>query len=348
MTVSRPADRMPLRTRAVVLRGPRPVEDPDCFAELDMPLPALGPRDLLVRVRAVSVNPVDVKVRRRATDAAPRVLGWDAAGEVVAAGAGCVLFGPGAPVYYAGDFERPGCDAELHVVDERIVGRMPATLDFAQAAALPLTALTAWEALFERLEVRPAGQGPGNGHLLVIGGAGGVGSMAIQLARLAGLDVTATASRPASTDWVRALGATRVLDHARPLAPQLAEQGLPAPQYILNCNETDPWFDAMAELIAPQGRICVLASARERHNVQALMDKAAALVWENIFAKSAYGTPDLESQHRILEQVADRIEDGRLRTTLREVVGPLTAAGLREAHARLESGRSIGKLVLTA
>ena len=337
----------PLKTRAVVLRGYRPVDDPDCFAEMDMPVAALGPRDLLVRVRAVSVNPVDVKVRCRAADATPRVLGWDAAGEVLAAGRECTLFGPGAHVYYMGDLNRPGCNADLHVVDERVVGRLPAGLDFAQAAALPLTALTAWEALFERLDVQRA-TAAGNRHLLVIGGAGGVGSMAIQLARLAGLEVTATASRPESAAWVRELGAAHVVDHGRPLAPQLREQGLPEPQYILCCAETDAWFDAMAQLVAPQGRICTLASTREKHDIKPLMDKAAALMWENVFARTEFRTADLVSQHDILEQVADRLEDGRLRGTLREVLGPLSAAGLREAHARLESGHVLGKLVLTA
>lgn len=344
MDASQPATAT--HTRAVILRGARPVDDPACFSEARLPLPPLGPRDLLVRVRAVAVNPVDVKLRKRTTDAEPHVLGWDAAGEVVAAGSACVHFAPGDRVYYAGDFERPGCNSELHVVDERIVGRRPANLDFAEAAALPLTALTAWEALFERLDVQAAAAG-GNGHLLVIGGAGGVGSMAIQLARLAGLQVSATASRPESMAWVRELGATHVLDHTAPLGPQLAQAGLSAPHYILCCAETDAWFETMTALVAPQGRICLLASSRQPHSIQPLMQKAAGVVWENVFAKSAYQTRDLDSQHRILEQVADRIEDGRLRSTLREVVGPLGAETLRQAHARLESGRAIGKLVLT-
>jgi NADPH:quinone reductase len=343
MTALEPRDLT--QARAVAMHGFRPVDDPACFADVRLPVPAPGPRDLLVRVRAVSVNPVDYKVRRRTQDAAPRVLGWDAAGEVVAVGASATRFAPGDRVYYAGDINRPGANAELHVVDERIVGRMPANLSFAQAAAVPLTALTAWEALFERLEVqRPRA---GNGHLLVIGGAGGVGSMAIQLAARAGLRVIATASRPESTAWVRELGAHAVLDHAQPLVAQLRAQGLPDPQYILCCNDTDRYFDAMAEAVAPQGRICVIASARQKHDVQALMNKAAALMWENMFAKAEFQTADMDSQQRILGEIADRIEDGRLRTTLREVLGPLTAENLRRAHALLESGRAVGKVVLT-
>ena len=326
---------LPPVSRAVVMSGARSVTDPDCFIDRDMPLPDVGSRDLVVRVRALSVNPVDVKVRRRAPPSQPpQVLGWDAAGVVVATGSDCALFHEGDHVYYAGDINRPGSNSEYQVVDERLVGRMPANLDFARAAALPLTALTAWEVLFERLDVRRPDTG-GNGHLLVIAGAGGVGSMAIQMARHAGLRVIATASRPQSEAWVRAQGAHAVVDHSRGLVQEWRRLGLPLPEYILCCAETDEYFDAMAELVAPQGRIGVLAGTKRPHDIQPLMQKSAALVWENIFAKSDWQTPDMASQHRILDQVAHLVERGELRTTLTKVLGPLTAGNLREAHARI-------------
>ncbi|MEK6806240.1 MAG: zinc-binding alcohol dehydrogenase family protein [Pseudomonadota bacterium] len=336
----------PGQSRAVVLRGDRPAEDLHCFEDLELPVPALGPHDLLVRVRAVSVNPVDIKVRKRTPPTAPRVLGWDAAGVVLATGAQCTRFAPGTRVFYAGDINRPGSNQALHVVDERVVGRMPERLDFCEAAALPLTALTAWEALFERLQVQHADPA-GRRVLLIIGGAGGVGSMAIQLAHCAGLRVVATASRPETQAWCRELGADAVIDHRFDLAPQLRALDLPDPQYILCCNDTDAYFEVMAQLIAPQGRICVIAGARQPQPIQALMQKSAALMWENMFAKLEHQTADLESQHHILNEVADMIDDGRLRTTLREVLGPLDARNLRLAHARVESGRTLGKLVLT-
>ncbi|MFZ0407912.1 MAG: zinc-binding alcohol dehydrogenase family protein [Cyanobium sp.] len=314
--------------------------------EIELPLPELRPHDLLVRVEAVAVNPVDTKVRAAlAAGAAPRVLGWDAAGCVEAVGSAVRRFRPGDAVIAAGDITRPGCYAQWLAVDERITGRRPRGSSWAEAAALPLTGLTAWEALFERLGLDPEGGDAGR-SLLIIGGAGGVGSLAIQLARRAGLLVIATASRPESTAWVRELGADHVLDHSRDLAPQLAELGLETVDRIANFADTDAYWDVMAALIRPQGAIVAIVGNRQPLDLDRLKSKSASFHWEFMFTRPRYGTPDLARQGEILERLADRIELGVLRSTLRTQLGPITAQNLERAHALLERRQTIGKIVL--
>jgi NADPH2:quinone reductase len=305
------------------------------FAEVELPKPSPGARDLLVKVEAVSVNPVDTK-QRKIDSPAPRVLGWDAAGTVEAVGKDVTLFKPGDAVYYAGDVTRPGCDSEWHLVDERIVGRKPKRLDFAQAAAIPLTAITAWEAFFDRLKVQSGRR------MLIIGGAGGVGSIGIQLARHAGLHVIATASRPESIAWVKELGADEVVSHKN----LVQEVGRPV-DYVACFNDLDQHWAAIGELIAPQGGIVAIVGNRNPLPMDAVRAKSATLCWELMFTRPRFKTPDMIEQHRLLIQVADWLDAGKLRGTLRETLSPINAANLRKAHDKLESGTMIGKLVLT-
>ena len=309
------------------------------FADVDLHKPSPAGRDLLVKVEAISVNPVDYKQRKQATGS--RILGWDAAGTVQAAGSEASLFKPGDEVYYAGDVTRPGCNSEFHLVDERIVGRKPNKLDFAQAAAMPLTSITAWEAFFDRLKVQP------NKTLLIISGAGGVGSIGIQLARIAGLRVVATASRPESVAWVKELGAEQVVDHRKPLAPQLAVLGHKQVDYIANFSgELDAYWDAMAELIAPQGAMVAIVGNQKPLPMDLVRLKSATMCWELMFTRPRYQTPDMIEQHRLLNKVAEMLDSGKLRGTLKETLAPINGANLRKAHERLESGTMIGKLVL--
>ncbi len=304
------------------------------FTDIELPKPAPDGHDLLVKVEAVSVNPVDYK-QRKAGSPAPRVLGWDAAGTVEAIGQEVTLFKPGDAVYYAGDVTRPGCDSEFHLVDERIVGRKPKQLDFAQAAAIPLTAITAWEAFFDRLKVKAGGS------ILIIGGAGGVGSIGIQLAKIAGLHVIATASRPESIAWVKELGANEVVPHKN----LMQEVNRPV-DYIACFNDLDPHWPAIGELIAPQGSIVAIVGNQKPLAMDAVRSKSATLCWELMFTRPRFKTPDMIEQHRLLNQVADWLDAGKLRGTLKETLTPINAANLRKAHDKLESGTMIGKLVL--
>lgn len=333
--------------KAIAYTHNLPATDAASLQDITLPAPTPGPRDLLVRVHAISVNPVDVKIRanRKPQEGRPEVLGWDAAGVVEAVGAQVSLFQPGDRVFYAGALNRPGANSELHVVDERIVGAMPESLDFAQAAALPLTAITAWELLFDRLRVL-ANAAPSGRTLLVIGAAGGVGSILVQLARqLTGLTVIGTASRPETRDWVLQAGAHHVIDHTRPLADELARIGMPQVDYIAGLTNTDEHFDAMTQIIAPQGAIALIDDPAEI-DVRKLKGKSASLHWEFMFARSMHQTADMQAQHDLLTRVAQLVDAGRLRTTLGEHYGTIDAANLRRAHAFIESGRARGKIVL--
>ena len=314
------------------------------FTEIELPKPSPTGHDLLVKVAAVSVNPVDYK-QRKIDSPTPRVLGWDAAGTVEALGKDVTLFKTGDAVYYAGDVTRPGCNSEFHLVDERIVGRKPKSLDPAQAAAIPLTAITAWEAFFDRMKIDLGGRQRG-ASILIIGGAGGVGSMGIQLARIAGLTVIATASRPESIAWVKELGATHTIDHRKEMRPQLEALGRKHVEYIANFNDLDQHWAAMGELIAPQGAMVAIVGNQKPLPMDAVRAKSATLCWELMFTRPRFKTPDLIEQHRLLDQVAERLDAGELRGTLRETLSPINAANLRAAHAKLESGTTIGKLVL--
>ena len=306
------------------------------LVDLELPRPTPAGRDLLVKVEAVSVNPVDTK-QRKAGSATPRVLGWDAAGTVAAVGSEATLFKPGDEVYYAGDVTRPGCDSEFHLVDERIVGRKPKTLDFAQAAAVPLTAITAWESFHDRMKVKAGGA------ILIIGGAGGVGSIAIQLAKLAGLRVIATASRPQTIEWCKQLGADEVVNHRESLTAQVKKPV----EYVANFSgDLDSHWPAMAELVAPQGAVVAIVGNAKPLPMDVVRSKSATVCWELMFTRPRFQTPDMIEQHKLLNQVADWLDAGKLRSTLRETLTPINAANLRKAHERLESGKMIGKLVL--
>lgn len=326
--------------RAVAHTGP----DIASLVDIELPRPVPGPRDLLVKVEAVSVNPIDTKRRTVPLQPGepPRVLGWDAAGTVEAVGSDVTLFRPGDAVYYAGDVTRPGCNSELHLVDERLAGRKPATMDFADAAALPLTTITAWECFFDRMAIDVGGRRRG-ASILLINGAGGVGSIGIQLAKIAGLQVIATASRPESAAWCRQMGADRVVNHHQDLVAQVGDPV----DYIANFSgDLDAHWPAMVELVAPQGRLVSIVGNRGPLAMDTLRSKSASLSWELMFTRPRYRTADMGEHHRLLCQVAEWVDAGRVRWTRAETLGALCAADLRRAHERVESGRVIGKVVL--
>jgi zinc-binding alcohol dehydrogenase family protein len=338
----------------VYTRHGLPIDNPESLVDMDLPAPVPGPRDLLVRVHAVSVNPVDTKIRRGAAVTAPRVVGWDAAGIVEAVGADVTAFQPGDEVYYAGSLIRPGSYSELHLVDERIVGHKPATLDFADAAALPLTSLTAWELLFDRFnvpeqivaELLVAVVGGLGRTLLVIGAAGGVGSILTQLAgKLTGLTVIGTASRPETADWVRKLGAHHVVDHAKPMKAQLQALGFEYADIVISLTHTDQHYADIVDILAPQGQFALIDDP-DTLDAMPLKRKSISLHWELMFTRSMYETADMARQREILDRVAVLVDSGVLRTTVGERIGKIDAANLRRAHAIVESNKARGKLVL--
>jgi len=333
--------------RVVAYKQAGPIDRPDSLIEIELPNPVASGQDLLVAVKAVSVNPVDVKVRQTsaASDNGWRTLGWDASGIVKAVGPDVTSFQPGDEVFYAGSIARDGTNAELHLVDERIVAAKPSSLDWAGAAALPLTAITAWEALFDRLDVRKSVPGASNA-LLVIGGAGGVGSLAIQLARqLTDLIVIATASRPETQDWVRKMGAHHVIDHSQPLASQIADLGIGNPAFVFSTTHTDHHIEQISELIAPQGRLAVIDDPATL-DITPFKRKPVSVHWELMFTRSIFGTADISEQGRLLAEVTRLVDAGKLRTTLTERLSPINAANLKHAHALIESGAMRGKVVL--
>lgn len=333
--------------KAVACRQSLPADHPQALLDIELPAPEPGPHELLVEVRAISVNPVDTKIRR-SLPAEPgdwRVLGWDAAGVVRAVGSQVSLFRPGERVYYAGAIDRPGCNSELHCVDERIVGRMPASLDFAQAAALPLTAITAWELLFERLGVQPGASSAG-GTLLVLGAAGGVGSILVQLAhQLSDLRLIASYGREASRDWLSGLGVERLLDHRQPLREGLRQLGLEQVERVASLTHTEQHFAQIVDALAPQGQLGLIDDPQALDILQ-LKRKSLSLHWEFMFTRSLFATDDLLEQHRLLNRVAELVDAGKLRSTLNQHFGRIEAASLRRAHALLESGEARGKIVL--
>jgi len=334
--------------KAVAYRQILPITDPQSLLDVELPEPVPQGRDLLVKVEAISVNPVDTKVRKRTDPAgAVKVLGWDASGTVVAVGADVSLFKPGDAVYYAGAIDRSGSNAQMQLVDERIVGRKPSTLDFAQAAAMPLTTITAWELLFDRLNV-PRGNGGRHRVILVMGGAGGVGSMAIQLARrLTNATVIATASREDTQSWVKELGAHHVVDHHGDL---LAAVKAVAPQGVddvLSLTHTEQHFAKLVELLKPQGKLALIDDPAKPLDITLLKPKSLSLHWELMYTRSLFHTDDMQAQHLLLNEAADLVDAGVLRTTLRENLGTINAANLRRAHQQLESASTIGKVVLS-
>ena len=336
-----------MHMRAVGYQRSRPIDDQSSLSDIDLPCPSPDGHDILVRVEGVSVNPVDTKVRVRAEPAAGqwKVLGYDAVGTIEAVGPEAILFAPGDAVYYAGTLERPGTNSEFHLVDERIVGRRPVSLSIAEAAALPLTAITAWEALFDRLDVRRPVAGAAYA-ILIIGGAGGVGSIATQLVRrLTELTVIVTTSRQETTDWCRSLGAHHVLNHAQPLAAQVESLRLGAPAFVFSTTGTQHHLADIGALIAPQGRFALID---DPVTLDALpfKRKSVSIHWEFMFTRSMFGTSDVAEQGRLLNEVSRLVDAGMLRSTAAENFGCISAANLRRAHALIESGRAKGNVVL--
>jgi NADPH:quinone reductase len=333
--------------RAVAYQNPQPISADTSLIDIDLPMPEAKGRDLLVEIKAVSVNPVDTKVRAGVAPEAGqyKVIGWDAAGIVKAVGADVTLFKPGDEVYYSGTINRSGSNAEFQLVDERIVALKPRSLDFAAAAALPLTSITAYETLFDRLKVQDPVSGAAR-TILIIGGAGGVGSIAIQIARtLTDLTIIATASRPETQSWVKDLGAHHVIDHSKPLAPQIDALGIGAPAFIFSTNNTSDHVADIAAAIAPQGRVAVIDDPKSL-DVVPFKRKAISIHWEFMFVRPMYETADMIEHHKLLTEVAGLVDAGKLRTTLTETLGLINAANLKKAHALIESGKTRGKIVL--
>ncbi|MGN7918929.1 zinc-binding alcohol dehydrogenase family protein [Lysobacter sp. 22409] len=334
--------------KAVALTRYLPIDDPQSLLDVDLPAPNASGHDLLVRVEAISVNPVDTKVRspKPQVEAQPRVLGYDAAGVVEAVGEAVTRFKVGDRVYYAGDITRPGTNSELHLVDERIVGAAPKSLSAAEAAALPLTAITAWELLFQRMPYDSEHGGRGK-TLLVIAGAGGVGSIAIQIAKRAGFRVVATASRAETVEWCRRMGADEVVDHRQPLAPQLQALGIEQVDAALNLADTDRYWEVLGELLAPQGHVGLIVEPSGALKIgDPYKAKCIGIHWEMMFARPRFRTADMIEQGRLLDRVAELIDAGELKGTHTQTLGKIDAQTLREAHRRLESGTTIGKVVL--
>ena len=333
--------------KAVAYYHSLPIQDPLALQDIELPEPIAGPRDLLVEVKAISVNPVDTKVRENVQPDAgtAKVLGWDVAGVVKAVGSDVSLFKVGDKVFYAGSIARAGANSERHVVDERIVGNMPKSLGFAEAAALPLTAITAWELLFERLAIAQ-GQTDLQQSLLIVGAAGGVGSILTQLAsQLTALKVIGSASRPDTQAWVRELGADVIVDHSQPLSAELKRQGIDAVTHVASLTQTDQHLDQLVEALAPQGKLALIDDPKAL-DITKLKRKSLSLHWEFMYTRSLFQTQDMIEQHHLLNRVAELIDAGTLRTTVGEHFGAINASNLRRAHALLESGKAKGKIVL--
>ncbi|WP_322906232.1 zinc-binding alcohol dehydrogenase family protein [Paenibacillus campi] len=334
--------------KAVGLTRYLPIDQPDSLQDVTVPMPTANGYDLLVRVEAISVNPVDTKLRapKSKVEPEPRILGWDVAGVVEAVGEQVEGFQPGDEVYYAGSVTRAGGNSQYHVVDSRIAAHKPSSIDFAAAAALPLTAITAWEGIYERLGIAHDPATNAGKTILIINAAGGVGSIATQIARHAGLTVVGTASRAETEEWTLAHGTQHVINHHQPLLPQLQELGIGEVDYIFCLNQTDTHWQGMAEAIAPQGRICSIVETSHPVDLGLLKDKSASFAWEFMFTRAKYGTADMQEQQRILQQVAALVDEGVFHSTEAERLSPINAENLREAHRQLEAGSMIGKLVL--
>jgi len=333
--------------KAIAYYASLPITDPNSLQDIELPAPVAGPRDLLVEVKAISVNPVDTKVRQNVApeNGAAKVLGWDVAGVVKAVGSEVTLFKAGDKVFYAGSLVRPGGNSELHTVDEHIVGHMPKSLGFAEAAALPLTAITAWELLFERLQVREGKEDQGQ-SLLIVGAAGGVGSILTQLAsQLTALNVIGTASRPETKEWAKALGADLVIDHSQPLSEELKRAGIAHVTHVASLTQTDVHLDQLVEALQPQGKLALIDDPKSL-DVSKLKRKSLSLHWEFMYTRSMFETPDMIEQHNLLNRVAELIDTGTLKTTVGEHFGVINAENLRRAHTLLESGKAKGKIVL--
>lgn len=331
--------------KAVAYQKAGPITSPEALVDIELDTPVAKGHDLLVRVQAISVNPVDTKIRKNVSaESGWKVLGWDAVGVVEAIGDKVTQFKVGDIVWYAGALNRQGSNSELQLVDERIVGHKPKTLEATEAAALPLTAITAWEMLFDRLQVPKTA--PANTTILVIGGAGGVGSITIQLLKqLTNLTIIATASRPETKEWVKQLGADYVLDHREPLAPQIKQLGLNAPSYVFSTTQTDQHLSDIVELIAPQGHFGLIDDP-EQLDIKPFKSKSVSVHWEFMFTRSMFQTADMQKQSELLNEVSKLVEEGKIKTTVTEVLSPINAENLKQIHQQIESGKTKGKIVL--
>lgn len=325
------------------------IENDDSLMDIDLPMPVAKERDLLVKVSAVSVNPVDTKVRASASPEAGeyKVLGWDAVGEVVAVGDQTELFNVGDKVWYAGDITRSGSNAEFQLVDERIVGAKPKSLSNVEAAAMPLTAITAWELLFDRLDFSLANSSDSKPRLLIMGAAGGVGSILTQLAaKLTHAVVIGTASRPESEAWVKELGAHHVINHYQPLQAQLTALGIDSVSHVISLNQTDQHYSQLLEVLAPQGKLALIDDPEGVIDIKLMKMKSLSLHWEFMYTRSMFNTWDMQKQHELLTKIAKLIDDGVIKTTLGEHYGTINAENLKRAHAHIETNKAVGKLVL--
>lgn len=325
-----------------------PITDAESLVDVEMAKPTTSGRDLLVKVTAVSVNPADTMQRMRVPDGTtePQILGWDVAGVVESVGPQVTRFQPGDAVWYAGSIVRPGANSEYHLVDERLVGTKPDSLDFAQAAALPLTALTAWEGLFDRLGLKLDPTAHTGQRILVIGAAGGVGSITTQLARLAGLEVIGTASRPESRAFTLAHGSSATIDHNQPFVPQLQELGISGVEYVFVTTDPTGHWANIVEALKPQGRIVSILPLNGAIDFSGLFAKSGTLSYEMMYTRSTYQTEDMGQQGTILDQLARLVDAGKVQTTLTQRLSPLNAFNLRRAHALVESGHTLGKVVV--
>lgn len=332
--------------KAVAYQKAGPITSPEALVEVQLEIPVAEGHDLLVRVQAVSVNPVDTKIRKNvsADNNQWKTLGWDAVGVVEAIGDKVSQFKVGDVVWYAGALNRQGSNSELQLVDERIVGHKPKTLGPREAAALPLTAITAWEMLFDRLQVPKVA--PENTSILVIGGAGGVGSITIQLLKqLTNLTIITTASRAETKEWVKQLGADYVLDHSQPLATQIKQLGLNAPLYVFSTTQTDQHLADIVELIAPQGHFGLIDDPAQL-DIKPFKSKSVSVHWEFMFTRSMYQTQDMVKQSELLNEVAELVDAGKIKTTVTQTLTPINAQNLKLVHQQIESGTTKGKIVL--
>ncbi len=323
-----------------------PIDATDSLVDITVDEPTPLPKDLLVEVHAISVNPVDTKIRTNvAPESGYKIIGWDVSGIVKSVGSDVSNFKVGDEVFYAGAIDRDGANSELHIVDERIVGHKPTSLSHAEAAALPLTAITAWELLFDRLGV-PEGGGDGD-TLLIIGGAGGVGSIMIQLAnRFTKLNVVATASRQDTIDWCKKLGAHHTINHHQDMKAALDTLGV-TPRYVAGLTATDKHLPAIAELIAPQGKLGLIDDPQAADiDIRCLKPKSISIHWEFMYTRSKFQTHDIAEQSKLLNRVSNAVDSGDLVSTMNRKLGPINAANLKQAHALQESGAAIGKTVL--
>ncbi|WED29008.1 zinc-binding alcohol dehydrogenase family protein [Vibrio sp. DW001] len=333
--------------KAIGYQHASPIDQADALQDIELPMPTATGHDVLVEVKAVSVNPVDAKVRNNASAEKDewKVLGWDATGVVKTVGPDVTLFKVGDKVWYAGDISRSGSNAQFQLVDERIVGRMPQSLSYSDAAALPLTSITAWEMLFERLEVE-VGKKTNDKSIMIIGAAGGVGSIMVQLAkRLTGLTIIGTASRPETKEWLEELGTHHVIDHSKPLSQELKKIGFDNVDYVVSLNNTDQHYGEIVESLAPQGKFGLIDDPASL-DVLALKRKSISLHWELMFTRSLFKTDDMQAQHDLLNEVSELIDEGLLKTTVGNHFGTINAKNIIKAHGLLESQKAKGKIVL--